>query len=47
MLKDGQNILYFDQRKGHWLPGIIVKKVHDRSYQLVTQGGRQITKNRR
>ena len=47
MLKDGQNILYFDQRKGHWLPGIIVKKVHDRSYQLVTQGGRQITRNRR
>ena len=47
MLKDSQNILYFDQRKGHWLPGIIVKKVHDRSYQLVTQGGRQITRNRR
>ena len=47
MLKEGQNILYYDQRKEHWLPGVIVKKLYDRSYQLVTQVGRQITRDRR
>ena len=46
-LKEGQNIMFYDQRRGHWSPGIVVKKLHDRSYQLVTQGGRQITRNRR
>ena len=47
MSKEGQSILYYDQRKEHWLPGVIVKKFHDRSYQLVTQVGRQITRDRR
>ena len=47
ILKEGQNIFYYDQRKGNWLPGIITNRLHDRSYQIVTKGGRPITRNRR
>ena len=45
ILKEGQNIFYYDQRKGNWLPGIITQKLHKRSYQIVTKGGRLITRN--
>ena len=47
ILKEGQNVFYYDLRNGNWLPGIITKKLHERSYQIVTKGGRPITRNRR
>ena len=40
-------MFYYDLHKGNWLPGIIMKKLHERSYQILTKGGRPITRNRR
>ena len=45
ILKEGQNVFYYDLKKGNWLPGIIMKKLHKRSYHIVTKWGRPITRN--
>ena len=45
ILKEGQNIFYYDQWKSNRLPGIITQRLHERSYQIVTKEGRPITRN--
>ena len=42
----GSSILYYDHDKSQWVPGVLVKKIHDRSYVIISQKGRNITRNR-
>ena len=42
----GSNILYYSSVRNQWLPGVIVERVHDRSYTLISQKGRMLSRNR-
>ena len=42
----GSSVLYYDHDKGQWVPGVLVEKIHDRSYVIISQKGRKITRNR-
>ena len=46
-LREGQSIFYFDHRRNKWLPGVVTQRYHERAYQVVTEGGRPISRNRR
>ena len=42
----GSNVLYYSQVRSQWLPGVIVDRVHDRSYTIISQKGRMLSRNR-
>ena len=42
----GSSVLYYDHDKGQWVPGVLVERIHDRSYVVISQKGRKITRNR-
>ena len=42
----GSSVLYNDHDKGQWVPGVLVEKIHDRSYVIISQKGRKVTRNR-
>ena len=42
----GSSILYYDYDKSQWVPGVLVEKIHDRSYVIISQKGRKVTRNR-
>ena len=42
----GSSILYYDHDKSQWVPGVLVEKIHDRSYVIISQKGRKVTRNR-
>ena len=42
----GASILYYEHSLSKWLPGIVVERIHDRQYVIVTEKGRKITRNR-
>ena len=42
----GASILYYEHNLSKWLPGIVVERIHDREYVIVTEKGRKITRNR-
>ena len=35
----GTSILYYDHDKNQWVPGVLVEKIHDRSYEIISQRG--------
>ena len=43
----GSNILYYSHIRNIWSPGVIVDRVHDRSYTIISQKGRMLSRNRR
>ena len=42
----GSNVLYFSSVRNLWSPGNVVDRVHDRSYTIITQKGRMLSRNR-
>ena len=42
----GSSILYYDHDRSQWVPGVLVEKIHDRSYVIISQKGRKVTRNR-
>ena len=42
----GSSIFYYDHDKSQWVPGVLVEKIHDRSYVFISQKGRKVTRNR-
>ena len=42
----GSSVLYYDHDKGQWVPGVLVEKIHDRSYVINSQKGKKVTRNR-
>ena len=40
------SILYYDHDKSQWVPGVLVEKIHGRSYVIISQKGRKVTRNR-
>ena len=42
----GSNVLFFSQREQHWIPGVIVQRLHDRSYVIISEKGRKVVRNR-
>ena len=42
----GSSVLYYDHDKSQWVPGVLVEKIHDRSYVIISQKGRKVTRNR-
>ena len=42
----GSNVLYYSQVRNQWSPGVIVDRVHDRSYTIISQKGRMLSRNR-
>ena len=45
-LAEGSNVLFFSQRENHWIPGVIVQRLHDRSYVIISEKGRKVVRNR-
>ena len=45
-LPEGSNVLFFSQRENHWIPGVIVQRLHDRSYVIISEKGRKVVRNR-
>ena len=43
----GSNVLYYSQVRNQWSPGVIVDRVHDRSYTIISQKGRMLSMNRK
>ena len=42
----GSNVLYYKVVRKQWSPGVIVERVHDRSYTVISQKGRMLSRNR-
>ena len=42
----GSNVLYYSAIRNQWSPGVIVERVHDRSYTVISQKGRMLSRNR-
>ena len=42
----GSNVLYYSSVRNQWSPGVIVERVHDRSYTVISQKGRMLSRNR-
>ena len=40
------NVLYYSSVRNQWSPGVIVERVHDRSYTVISQKGRMLSRNR-
>ena len=45
-LPEGSNILFYSERESQWLPGIIVQRLHDKSYVIISEKGRKVVRNR-
>ena len=45
-LLEGSNVLFHSDRDQEWLHGIIVQRLHDRSYVIIPQKGRKVVRNR-
>ena len=45
-LPEGSNILFYSERESQWLPGVIVQRLHDRSYVIISEKGRKVVRNR-
>ena len=45
-LPTGSNVLYYSAIRNQWSPGVIVERVHDRSYTVISQKGRMLSRNR-
>ena len=45
-LAEGSNILFYSERESQWLPGVIVQRLHDRSYVIISEKGRKVVRNR-
>ena len=45
-LAEGSSVLFFSQRDNHWIPGVIVQRLHDRSYVIISEKGRKVVRNR-
>ena len=45
-LPEGSNILFYSQKESQWLPGVIVQRLHDRSYVIISEKGRKVVRNR-
>ena len=45
-LAEGSSVLFFSQRDNHWIPGVIVQRLHDRSYVIISERGRKVVRNR-
>ena len=43
-LPEGSNILFYSESQ--WLPGVIVQRLHDRSYVIISEKGRKVVRNR-
>ena len=43
---EGSNILFYSERESQWLPGVIVQRLHDRSYVIISEKGRKVVRNR-
>ena len=46
VLPEGSNVLFHSERDKAWIPGIIVQRLHDRSYVIISQKGRKVIRNR-
>ena len=46
ILPIGSNVLYYSAVRNQWSPGVIVERVHDRSYTVISQKGRMLSRNR-
>ena len=42
----GASILYYDHNMSKWSPGIVVERVHDRQYVIVSEKGGKVSRNR-
>ena len=42
----GSNVLYYSSVRNQWSPGVIVERVHDRSYTVISQKRRMLSRNR-
>ena len=42
----GSNVLYYSSVRNLWSPGVIVDRVHNRSYTIISQKGRMLYRNR-
>ena len=42
----GSNVLYYSSVRNQWSPGVILERVHDRSYTVISQKGRMLSRNR-
>ena len=42
----GSSVLYYSAVRNQWSPGVIVERVHDRSYTVISQKGRMLSRNR-
>ena len=40
------NILFYSEREEQWLPGVMVQRLHDRSYVIISEKGRKVVRNR-
>ena len=40
------SILFYSERESQWLPGVIVQRLHDRSYVIISEKGRKVVRNR-
>ena len=45
-LPEGSNVLFYSQRENHWIPGVIVQRLHDRSYVIISERRRKVVRNR-
>ena len=45
-LPEGSNILFYSERESQWLPGVIVQRLHDRSYVIISEKGRKVVRKR-
>ena len=45
-LPEGSNVLFFSQRDNYWIPGVIVQRLHDRTYVIISEKGRKVVRNR-
>ena len=45
-LPEGSNILFYSEGESQWLPGVIVQRLHDRSYVIISEKGRKVVRNR-
>ena len=45
-LPEGSNILFYSERESQWLPGVIVQRLHDRSYVIISEKGRKVVRHR-
>ena len=43
---EGSTILFYSERESQWLPGVIVQRLHDRSYVIISEKGRKVVRNR-